>query len=322
MRAHLCAVVSALIAASACGKQPPPQTAEAEPLVQLLELPISLRHGGQVGADAAKIEIGGTELRLDGRAVMSLNEGSVPAAERSADELPRLRDALKAGPARRLAAIRMHGATPWSTTVLVLASVKAAGLSEVAFEVRKGRSTQTGWLHLSRFRVEPASDAFPRFEGAAARLWDEMLTAWPEAHAACRRSHFVDCSPAPTATRRGGGLALTLFARGQAIKTEFWRIAPADEPAEPPAPRMIEGVRAPPPEQLEPEPVTQGAFTWRFEAAIEEGLSPVSGAWRPLCGARPCGALVTADAGTMSSRILSLVGAAFPEGAAEPELVF
>ena len=64
-----------------------------------------------------------------------------------------------------------------------------------------------------------------------------------------------------------------------------------------------------------------GAFTWRFDGAVAD-LSPISAAFRPLCGPSPCGIVVTGDKETMSMRLISFIGAAFPDGSSAPQIRF
>lgn len=316
------------VAGAACGSKEEPPAESTEPLVGVLELPISLRNEGAVGADAARIEIAPSALRLDARTLFALESGRIPDAERAGDVLPKLQEALQTGAARRTGAIRMHVNTPLATLVAILATIKAANIQQIAFEVRKGGTIETGWLTLTSVRVEPPGRDPIRFEGVGARGWDEMVAAWEEAYAACRREHYVDCTPKPTTPAAGGMLALTFFARQSAIKAEFTRIPPEGEAAEAApraAPQMLDGVPAPMPAEggeEAPPPVDGGAFTWRFEAATQATLSPVSGAFRGLCGSQACGVELTGETETLALRLISFLGAAFPNGTVEPAVAF
>jgi hypothetical protein len=85
---------------------------------------------------------------------------------------------------------------------------------------------------------------------------------------------------------------------------------------------MLDGVPAPAMVEEEgPPPVDHGAFTWRFEGATAAS-SPVKDAFRPLCGARPCSVVQTGDSETLSMRVLTFLGAAFPDGTQAPAVVF
>lgn len=311
--------------AAGCGEDEEVQE-DTGPVVGVMELPISLRNADSMPSSAVRIEISPSELRADGRTVIALERGRVPDAETSDGRIAELAQVLSSGPARRAAAIRMHVNTPYETTALVLGTLKHANMNTVAFEVRKpGGSADTGWMTIEDYRVEAAGDEPHRFPAAQQRRWNELVEAWEEVYEACRREHYVDCARRPFNPAPGGEMEIRLFARGSALKVEFIRFGVEDEEEERPRPQpqMIEGVPSPVAEGEEPPPpVTQGAFTWRFEAATDEGLSPITGAFRPVCGARPCGVVVTGDPETMTMRLISFIGAGFPNGTQAPSLLF
>lgn len=296
------------------------------PVVGVMELPISLRNADAMPSDAVRVEVSPTELRVDGSTLLTLEAGEVPAAEHGDGQITKLRDSLQSGPARRAGALRLHVNTPYETTALILHTLKNANINTVAFEVRKpGGSADTGWLVVNEFRAEPKDDEPETFSGAAQRRWDELVQSWDEVYEACRRDHYVDCGGKPFNPAEGGEMEISLFARGSALKVEMTRFGVEDEeqPSAPAGPQMIDGVPAPtaPQEEDMGPPVTTGAFTWRFDAATDE-LSPITGAFRPLCGARPCGVVVTGDPETMTMRLVSFLGAAFPNGTEAPHTVF
>jgi hypothetical protein len=43
---------------------------------------------------------------------------------------------------------------------------------------------------------------------------------------------------------------------------------------------------------------------------------------KPLCGSKACGAVLSAESTTLVVRVVSLIGAAFPDGAAPPIVAF
>lgn len=315
------------LVAAACDDEEEVQQ-DTGPTVGVMELPISLRNADAMPSSAVRIEISPAELRADGQTVVGLDAGRIPDAEKGDGRIPKLAQVLQGGPARRAGAIRLHVNTPYETTALVLGTLKAANMNTVAFEVREpGGSADTGWSTIEDFRVEPEGDEAHRFPAAQQRRWDELVEAWQEVYEACRRDHYVDCAGQPFNPAEGGEMEIRLFARGSALKVEMIRFGmdEEDEAQERPQPQMIEGVPVPGGDSEEEEegpPVTQGAFTWRFEAATDEGLSPITGAFRPLCGARPCGVVVTGDPETMTMRLVSFVGAAFPNGTESPHLLF
>jgi hypothetical protein len=318
-----------LLLALACGKSDDAalEAEDSAPVVGVLELPLSHRSGDPSPTGAARIEISPTVLRLDGRKLLDLSQGNVPEAERPDHIISKLREGLTSGPARNTAELRMHVNTPYSTMVDILKTAKAANIHRVAFVVRPiQRPTETGFLIVENFRVEPATDEPIRFEGIHQRRWDDFVAAWQEGYAGCRARDYVDCSGYPAVPMTGGDLQIKFFARGSALKAEFTRFGGEDPAPEAQPVQMLEGVPQPQPATGEgefepPDPVGQGAFTWRFEAATAD-LSGIKDAFRPLCGAQACGVVVTGDTGTLSLRLVSFIGAAFPDGTPAPALAF
>jgi hypothetical protein len=306
----------------ACGEDEPPPVDPA-PTIGVLELPISLRSVANAPANAARLQVSPTELGFDGRKLLDLDGGLVAAGDRADDVISPLRSAIQGGAARRSAVVEMHVNVPYQTTTLILATLAASGVREVAFAVRKPGATTPTYLVLDHWRVAPFTDEPVVMEGEAQRSWADMVLAWEDAYTACRRDHYVDCNPKPTYPAAGGRLEMRFFSRGSAVKAEFRQFDAPETPEQLP-PEMLEGVPPPPTAQPGEEiivPVDHGAFTWRFEAATDE-LSPISAAFRPLCGARACGIVVTGDVETMTMRIVSMLGAAFPDGTPAPHVVF
>lgn len=314
----------ALLGAAACDDPEPVESEATGPAVGPLELPISLRYDTRPPNGAVKIEIAPSELRVEGRSVLPLENGRVPEGERAGTSLPKLAEALRSGPARRVAQLRIHGNVPYLTTALVLSTLEAANIHQVSFEVRQGTGTEVGYLTLDRFEVrEETDDEWATFPATHQRSWDEVAPHWEAMTAACRENHSVDCDYKPANIAEGGQLQITLFARGNAVKVELDRFGAEDpEPAAGTGPALIEGI-APEPaaEEEEAPPATRAAFTWRFQATTSEP-SPVAMTLREICGAQPCGAVVTAEGQTMTMRILSLIGAAFPNGSPAPHILF
>ncbi len=319
------ALSAALAAATpACDDPQPIEPEQAAPAVGTLELPISLRYDTTAPSGAVAIEISPTELRVEGQPVLPLEGGRVPDSERAGTSLPKLAEALRSGPARRLAQLRVHGNVPYLTTALVLSTLKDANIHQAAFAVRQGTGTEVGYLTLDRFDVrEETDEQWASFPPTHQRHWDELAPHWEAMSAACRENHSVDCDFKPANIAEGGELQITLFARGNAVKVELERFgAEEPEPTAAAGPALIEGI-APEPtaEEEESPPATSATFTWRFQATTSEP-SPVALTMRELCGAQPCGALVTAEGQTMTMRVLSLIGAAFPNGSPAPQLLF
>jgi hypothetical protein len=303
----------------------------ADPAVGVMELPISLRNTASAPPNAISIEVSPTALRVDRHTVLELTGGRLPAGARSGETLSAVDGAIRSGAARRAAIIELHVSTPWETTASILGSLKAANIHTFAFLVRKpGGVADTGYLVIENYSVRAASADPIELEDPTQRNWDEFVGVWQASYEGCRRpdanqdEHYVDCTYTPTLAAPGGKVEIRLFSRGSALKAEFNRFGAEaiDEAANRPLPAMLEGIAAPAPggEEVEYTPVEAGAFTWRFDAAVAE-LSPISAAFRPLCGASACGIVVTGDKETMSMRLVSFIGAAFPDGAPAPQVV-
>jgi biopolymer transport protein ExbD len=303
------------------------------PIVGAMELPIVLRNQDAEPDNPWRIEISPSEMRLDGRKVIDMEDKArVPASERPDHVLPKLKAAMEGAGPRKAATVRMHANIPYETMISVMNTLARGGIGDVAFEVRKGTGAETGWMRLTDWRVEQAQQDSRAFDRGQ-REWDEVGRAWDEMHEACTKGRHVDCDPKPMVFLEGGQAALTLFARGQAVKISFERFgAPEEESAEEeappedakPSPTKTAGGKAaaaePQDEEALPPPDTDAAFTWKFSEATAQD-SAVSRTMRPLCGARQCGGTVKAEYLTPAMQTLSLIGAAFPDGAPGPVLV-
>ncbi|MEM9073860.1 MAG: hypothetical protein AAGE52_35540 [Myxococcota bacterium] len=299
---------------------------EAEPEtpgVGVMELPISFRHDGSGPPSPMNIEVTPSELRVDGTSVVGLEGGRVPDAERAGNLITKLATNIRTGPARRAASMRVHASTPYLTTALIFSTLKEANIHEAAFEVRQGSGTEVGYLKLARFDVREETEEWATFPASHQRNWDELAPHWEAMTTACRENHSVDCAYKPENIAEGGQLQLTLFARGNAVKIEMNRFGGEDpEPAGNNGPALIEGIApAPAAQEEEAPPATDAVFTWRFQATTSEP-SPVSNTLRELCGAQGCGAVVTAEGQTSTMRIVSFLGAAFPNGSPAPQIMF
>jgi hypothetical protein len=307
----------------ACGEEEITEEAPG-PEVGAMELPISLRNEGPAPANAAQIVISPNELGVGGRKLIDLEAGRVPDSERSGNIITKLQSALRSGAARRSLSLRIHVNVSYETLVLVLNTAKSANINQVGFAIRKPGGADPGWLTLNDFRVAEQSEEPAEFGEGVQRTWDEFVLGWDESYRACRREpdHYVDCAPKPTVAAEGGNVSIVLFSRGSAIKAELTRFGGPPIEQAPARPALLPGLEPlPDEEEVQEPPVTDGAFTWRFAAAADE-LSPVSGAFRPLCGSRACGVVSRADGGTLSMRLISFIGAAFPNGTPAPHVLF
>lgn len=323
----------ALAGAVACGgSEEAQETVDTTPIVGLMELPISHRNDASAPGDALRIEMSPTELRLESRPVYTLERGRVARTEVGPEGgLTKLATAISAAPARSRAAITAHGLVGYGTLARTIQSLTTAGYREISVAVRPlsptgAAPTSASWIALSSPRIVPwgPEPVDPAAYGGGNRPWSDFVTHWQEAYDACRAGEYVDCDPVPLAPADGGFLQVVLWARGQGMQVRFNRVgAPAPEPAQPAGPRLIEGVRAPNPgegEEVPPDPSLTGAFAFRAtQATIAE--SPITNVARPVCGAAVCQTVIEADEETPVMRVLSFLGAAFPNGSTAPQIV-
>lgn len=300
---------------------------DGKPIVGTLELPISHRSGGSEPSDAARIEIGASEIRLAGEPVISLENGKIPETERSGDVIPKLKAKLGG---KRALSLTVYAASPYATLYRVINSGFEAGARELAFRVRKpGSNTDTGWLVVHDNHPAPSADD-SQFPESALLAWDKFGAVWEETLDACQAGmRGGDCGYRPLAKATGGKLDLMLRVRGPGLALRF-RQAGAPPPPEPKKKpqkaELLEGLKgaknAPPAEEEEPEPATEHVFTLRAEQAAELPRSPVSAIVQPVCGSTSCPAVVESEGISMSSTVISLIGAAFPDGTPEPKLAW
>lgn len=319
----LAPVLALSLVSVACGEEVPVDEESADPIVGLMELPISLRYTSSAPSNALRIEVSPDRLRLDAHTVVELSGGSLPEGAVGANrQITALKQAIDGGAARRVAELTFYGSTPWDTSLAVFETLQAANIGQLAFVVRAGATTDKGYLMVDDYAMVDPSQELAAFEGPGQRSWDDFRGKWQEIYQACRADHYVDCAYVPGTIAEGGQLHMTLFARGSALKIELHRFGIEDPPPST-GPALIDGVGLPTAEGLEvPEPpATEAAFTWRARAATDPE-SPIIAAMRPLCGTQACGALVQAEGQTMTMRIVSFLGSAYPTGSPNPVLRF
>jgi hypothetical protein len=299
---------------------------DGKPIVGVLELPIAHRSGAPEPGDAARIEIGAGEIRVAGEPVLTLENGKVPASERNGYLLPKLKDKL-AG--KRVLAISVYAASPYATLARVIHTGFEAGARELAFRVRKpGTSTDTGWMVLHNVHFTPSAED-GGFGEANLLPWEKFTAHWEDSLSACKAGvRSGDCGYSPLGKALGGKLDMMVRVRGTGVALRFRQTGapPQPEKEKPKKPKveMLEGIKGAPAaaaEPEEPEPATEHVFTLRADQAAEVN-SPISDITKPVCGSVSCPAVVDAEGISMSGTVLSLIGAAFPEGTPEPKLAF
>jgi len=346
----LCA--GALWGWSACEGDKPADEAAAPsgPIVSVLELPVTLRSTASAPADAANVEISSNDVHLGGQSVLTLSGGSVAAGDHQGDQIPKLAQALSSGPHAAMT-LAVASGVPYETVVLALSTAKAAGVGKVSFQVRAPSGTTAGNLVLDAFDVKPKSnsDANVAFAGLSPRPWSDFTSQWEAVQGACQASQTGSCAYKPENIAEGGELKIVLHAAGQGVNVEYFRIGPPPEAAAP-APEeedsapaksakkkkaakkkkkgkkieMIDGVPAPKDIVDEAEnspPATEALFQFRAQEAVANP-SAITETVKLVCGAGPCGVVVQAEKVTSFVRVVSLLGAAFPDGTPAPHVVF
>ena len=337
VRAPLILGASLAVSIAACGEEAPPVVAELPPLVGALEVPISFRNDAPQPSGALRIEGSMNELRLEGQPVYTgLSRGLVPDTEWTPEGLTQLLTRVRAAPARSAVVITFLGTVPYETAVRVVQTLTTAGYHEIVWQVRPpgGNPTARGWLAMSNPLVAPAEGAFT-FPGGA-RPWEQFTAHWAEMYDACRAGQYIDCDGSPNEPAPGGEFQLVLWSRGQGMQMRFNQVnAPEAAPTGPAPVALLEGVPADPNaggEPPPPPPDTSGVFSFRADEAThvetdratgtQTPSSAISTTARPVCGAAPCSVILEADGETPIMRVLSFVGAAFPNGSIAPVIAF
>ena len=327
-------LVTAALTVTGCEEEEVVEEEEG-PLLGLLELPVSLRNRAASPSNFHKIEVSPEELRVNGEPLLKLVSGKAPEADISGTEIPRL-TALLGKPTRSVLSLEVHAQVPYWTTSLILGSANKAGISNVSFHVRKPTGgTDDGWLEIKGFAVAPESpeDADVTFSNVQKRDWKDFTAVWESVYDACRSAMSGNCAYKPERIAEGGFLKMVLLAVGQGVNINFYRTgvsAEADdeaakeaEKAKPKKVQMLDGIANADPvaDVLEAPPATVALFQFRANEALK-APSPVAATIQPLCGSNACGIVVKAERRTMTVRVLSLIGAAFPDGTAAPTIGF
>jgi biopolymer transport protein ExbD len=330
-------VAFACVSSISCGGgEKPPEAPKIDvPALGVLELPVSLRSSDPAPADAHKVEVSQTGIRVDDQPLLVLEAGHVPAAERANDEITKLKAALQS-PAKPAVALSLHASLSYDTAALAINTIKAAGVSQLSLAVRKpGASTTAGWMTLKSFQTTPRTDAEVVMPNVEAHTWDEFTGAWQAIYDACRTAQTGSCAYVETNVEKGGHLQIVLHAAGKGVNVDFFRvgISPEQLAAEAEARKAEQAKKKEDviqgrvkqtdvaEELVAGDPANQALFQFRDREALATP-SPLSEVMKPLCGSKACGAVLSAESTTLVVRAVSLIGAAFPDGSAPPILAF
>jgi len=311
---------------SGCGEDEAESEVDTTDHVGLYEIPISRSNQATEPRDAVRIEISPTEMRLNYEPVLELERGLAPDGAVNDHVITALREAIGSGAARSRAALRIHTNVPYLTLAQTMNTLRDAGLRELFIAVRTpGETPQEAWMQMPHWQILPPGDEPATFEGRAPR-WDEFVAVWRDVYDRCRAGDYVDCDGPYSITAEGGELDIEMWTRARAMKVTFRQINPPE-----PEPSgggggggLIEGVAAAPvaanPEEEE-DPATAGAFTMQHMESVAED-SHISSFMEPVCADTQCRVTFVTDATTASMRVISFVGAAFPNGSETPQIAF
>jgi hypothetical protein len=171
------------------------------------------------------------------------------------------------------------------------------------------------------------ADDVPPIQTVNAKSWDAFTAKWKQVTEACRNAPSGNCAYADNNFAKGGTLKIELFSSGRGINIDFYRrgLTPAQEHEEE-VKRTKELAKKK--EQflqghishddmveylLLGDPSTQALFQFRYQEALS-APSALTNTISPLCGSERCAIEITADAISPMVRVISMLGAAFPDG--------
>jgi len=334
--------VAALGTSGACSKkaddQPPPgATPENEPGRALLdlELPVSLRMFDPTPSGAGQIEATDEQLRLDGQPVIQLERGKVSKSDRSGDIIPKLEARLRS-PSRSALALRLQANLPYDTAALILSTAAKAGIHNASFAVREiGGSTKTGWLTVNGFVMSSKAEDLPNIPGVTAPTWNAFTDKWQAIFDGCRTSPNGNCAYVNDNFAQGGTLRTELMASGRGLNVNFFRRGLTQEQEAVEDKHRAEILSRKKEDFLQGrithddmvealllgDPSTYALFQFRYQEALKSP-SALSKTMAPFCSKQRCGIVLTADPISPVLHIVTMLGAAFPDGNTAPALAF
>ena len=320
-------VACVLCLVASCDSKEEEKTEEVSsgPLLGALELAVSLRHSDVSPAGAVVIESSTGEMQAAGKKVATLAGGLVPEAEMQGDVITKLK-AILTEEKKKIATLELHAGVPYKTLAQILNTVQDAGISRIAFKVRgPGGPDKVGYLEPAGFSVGPKTkdDTQAPQMAASARPWSDFVAAWEAMEGGCRGAQTGSCAYKPELIAEGGEIKFVLSAAGDGVNVNVFRIGPPPEPAaeEESAKAEKKEPTDPAAEAEQQEPATEALFQFRSQEAVADP-SPISATVKPLCDQKPCPVVMRGEAKTLTARILSLLGAAFPDGTPAPKVHF
>lgn len=319
---------------AACEKEAPPVPAEPVPTIGALELPISQWNTG--AARGMEITLVNDAIFAGGSKVVELSRGQVAPALRTVRGLPDLATALEAAERPSLT-INAHGTVGFGTLARVIETASQRGFTEFQISVRTSSAMPAtrGYLPLSHPLIVVGANADLPF-AEPRRSFREVNDAWQAMFDACRGARYIDCDQVPAERAKDdGSFYVALFSRGSAMQIHFRRFgvpAPTEAAAAPQAAVPDRARNAQTQElavgqtddQSHPLDMLQlnvdgATFSMRAEVAAQPD-NGITHTTRTLCGARRCDLVLEGDEETPLLRIVTLLGAAFPNGAQVPRI--
>jgi biopolymer transport protein ExbD len=331
-----------LLAAGAAGCKRDSETTEAPATEQGgrklvdMELPVSLRTGDSQPVNAHELEATTETIRLAGSPVVSLDgKGYVAKEEVNNGVITKLEAAMR-GQSKSTIALRLEAIIPYETAALILNTAKQAGVTNAAFQVREvGASTKTGWLGVDNFVMASRADDLPPIQSVTPLSWDAFTSKWDTVTKACRAAASGNCAYADKNFAKGGTLKMELHTSGRGLNVNFFRrgLTPAQEHDEEvkrnkelakKKEQFLQG-HITHDEMVEylllGDPSTQALFQFRYQEALSSP-SALTQTIGTLCHQQRCGIEIVADKISPMVRVVSLMGAAFPNGTQQPAYAF
>jgi hypothetical protein len=318
-------------------KLAPGASAENEPGRPLadIELPVSLRFHDSAPSNPRTVEATDEQLRLDGNVVIPLERGRVAKTNIADGTIPKLEAALRSTTASTLA-LRLQANLPYETMALVLSTAHKVGIANAAFAVREtGAGKTVGWMNADSYVVSSKADDVPAITAVQAKSWNEFTKNWQAVFDGCRTSSNGNCAYVNDNFALGGTLRMELFASGHGINIDFFRrgLTPVQEADEEKMRAQIlsrkkedflQG-RISHDDMVEAimlgDPSTYALFQFRYQEALKN-TSAMTKTMAPMCHAERCGVVVSGDAVVATLNVVSMIGAAFPDGTPAPAIAF
>jgi hypothetical protein len=301
-----------------------------------MELPVSLRTGDPAPTSAYAIEATTEQLRIDGAPLLPLEKGRVAKSEADFVNgvIPKLAAQLKGG--KSALSMRLQANLPYETTALILGTAAKAGIFNVHFQVRKtGATPTTGWLNATQYVMSSRADDVPPITAAPTQSWDAFTAKWDQVLDGCKSGKTGNCAYVDDNFAVGGTLKIELFASGRGVNVDFFRRGLTEEQKEDEAKQRMQHLSRKKEDFLQGrithdemveilllgDPSTYALFQHRYQEALT-APSALTATMAPMCHSTKCGVVVAAETITSMVNVLSLIGAAFPDGTPAPAYAF